>query len=111
MVRWDLDGLEFHRELREEHQKLYEQTVDKWGEESQIAMAIEECAELIVALCHNNRNLKSITREDIVGEIADVSLAIEQLCNILEVTPAEWFTTRENKLKRLKGTINLIYPA
>lgn len=103
-MRWDLDPIKFNRELREEHRNLYKQAVDRWGEDAQISMVFEECSELMVVLSHARRSLKhhTIDREGIISEIADVSLVLEQLCFILKVSPAEWFTARENKLKRLK---------
>ncbi|KKM27423.1 hypothetical protein LCGC14_1574970, partial [marine sediment metagenome] len=92
---------------RDEHRALYKQAIDKWGEAAQIAMVFEECAELMLLLSHARRGLKhhSVTREDIVGEIADVSLGIEQLCCVFNVSPSEWFATREDKLRRLKDRL------
>lgn len=105
---WDLNALEFKAELRKEHRELYKQAIDKWGEDAQIAMVFEECSELMVVLSHARRSLKhhNIDRGDIITEIADVSLMLEQLCFILNVSPAEWFSARENKLKRLRSRLN-----
>ena len=52
----------------------------RWGEESQIGMAIEECAELIVALQkYINRTHTPDTLENIIAEIADVQIMIAQM--------------------------------
>ena len=102
MVRWDLDSLTFNQEIRDEHQELYRKALDAWGQDAQINMAFEECGELIVALCHARRDLKDISREEIVGEIIDVSLMLEQLCHILNVSSAEWCSEREKKLASLR---------
>lgn len=47
-----------------------------WGEDSQIRMAIEECAELIVALSHLYRSSKNT---NVISEIADVLITVNQL--------------------------------
>ena len=105
-MRWDLDAADFNRKLQDEHKNLYQRAIESWGVEAQMNMAYEECAELIVALCHANRKQKQIDRKDIVGEVIDVSLMIEQLCHILDITPAEWFSEREEKLRRLRKLLN-----
>lgn len=106
-MRWDLDPIKFHKELREEHRNLYKQAVEKWGEDAEISMVLEECSELMVVLSHARRSLEhhTVERGDIISEIADVSLVLELLCFILDVSPAEWFNSREIKLKRLKDSL------
>lgn len=51
--------------------------VDTFGIESQKAMAVEECAELINALMKEIRG--RVTDDDIITEIADVQIMCEQL--------------------------------
>ena len=71
------------QDLREkidnEHKELYKACAEKWGVESQILMAIEECSELSVELCHFMRNIKEASVATISDEIADVEIMIEQL--------------------------------
>lgn len=57
-------------------QNLFETVITKFGFDAQKAMAIEECAELINALC------KESADEDIITEIADVQIMCEQLAII-----------------------------
>lgn len=52
-----------------------------FGAESQKAMAIEECAELINALSKEKRG--RVSDEDVITEIADVMIMCEQLAEIL----------------------------
>ena len=61
-------------------QKLYETVITKFGFEAQKAMAIEECAELINALCKEKRG--RATDEEIITEIADLQIMCEQLAII-----------------------------
>jgi len=57
--------------------KLYQATLDKWGDEAQYDQAIEECAELIAALKHFKRG--KVDEAVIIAELADVTLMIGQL--------------------------------
>ena len=50
--------------------------IDTWGEEAQVNMAVEECAELICAIAQDSRGRDNI---DVAGEIADVIIMMEQL--------------------------------
>ena len=56
---------------------LYEQAVAQFGADSQVNMAIEECAELITALRHYARGKVSIGH--VADEIADVEIMMRQL--------------------------------
>jgi len=65
---------------------LYKAAIQKWGETAQLDQAIEECAELIVAINKYKRvilygdsgTIKDVTN-NIKEEAADVSIMIEQL--------------------------------
>lgn len=58
-------------------EKIYQATLDKWGEDAQYDQAVEECAELITALKHYRRG--KIDRQTVIAELADVTLMIGQL--------------------------------
>ena len=58
---------------------LYQKAIDKWGEKSQIMIAIEEAGELITVLAKYGRNINGSTKIDVVNEIADMKIMIEQL--------------------------------
>lgn len=51
--------------------------IEKWGEEAQQRQVIEECGELIVAINHYQRGKGTV--EDVITEIADVSIMCEQM--------------------------------
>ena len=57
--------------------ELFREALNKWGIEAQRAMCIEECAELINALAKERRG--RVTREDILTELADVSIMVDQM--------------------------------
>lgn len=59
------------------HREIYVKTLNKWGEEAQYNQAIEECAELIVALQHFSRG--KVDKDVVVNELADVFLMVGQL--------------------------------
>ena len=61
-------------------QDLFKTVITKFGFDAQKAMAIEECAELINALC--KEKCERATDEDIITEIADVQIMCEQLAII-----------------------------
>ena len=54
--------------------------IKAWGVDSQIDLAIEECAELIVALKHFKR--ERVECDDVFTEIADVVFMMEELALI-----------------------------
>ena len=57
--------------------KIYQATIARWGVDAQYDQAIEECAELIAALKHFKRG--KISREEVIDELADVTLMLGQL--------------------------------
>ena len=84
---------------------LYKKAIQKWGKESQINMAIEECAELIVALSKRFRNRNGSTVDDVIGEMVDVEIMLEQLKLIFDEGVFGVFTFeifKNKKLEKLK---------
>jgi len=86
-----------------DYQAIYRATLAKWGEEAQYDQAIEECAELIAALKHFKRG--RIGSEEIVAELADVSLMIGQLSWMLGNERVE--QAIRDKLQKLEGLLQL----
>lgn len=88
--------------------KLYKKAVDKWGKPVQMCQAVEECAELIVALTKKGRYNNGSTVDEILEEMADVEIMIEQLKYIFnydfQLTPpySKFHAIKKQKLMRLK---------
>ena len=86
--------------------KLYEVAREVWGDDLQINLAVEECAELIVALQHWRRrgpqnDVGEMGCGDVVcGEIADVMILAEQLSVIFG--PERVMARKAFKLARLE---------
>lgn len=68
-------------ELEIDREAFYKDAIFHWGDEAQIDMAVEECAELIDKLQKNKRRRASW--EDIAEEVADVSIMMEQMSLIV----------------------------
>ena len=62
----------------EELNQLYDDCLNFWGEEEQLKVVQEECAELIVAISHYLRNRKG-SRDNVIEELADVKLITDQM--------------------------------
>ena len=83
-----------------EEKEIYRKAIELFGIESQKAVAIEECAELIQAICHTSRNR---TKYSIAEETADVEIMCGQLREIVgDNIVQEW---KAKKLSRLKELI------
>lgn len=82
--------------------QLYLEAILKWGIYSQTNMAIEECAELIVAIRHSSRNKATVL--DVAQEVADVEIMCGQLREIIgnEIVAQ----CKKEKLIRLKKRLN-----
>lgn len=78
--------------------QITEKAVETFGRESQIEMAIEECAELIDALCKLRRN--RVFADAVVTEIADVQIMCEQLSYMFGEQTVAY--ERKRKIERLQ---------
>jgi hypothetical protein len=80
------------------------QAIEKWGEESQMGMAIEECAEFIVA-CRKlsrvgGREIKPESMAAFIDEVADVAIMMRQMTIIAgEYTVNERIAFKIDRLK------------
>ncbi|MBN1956974.1 MAG: antitoxin [Desulfuromonadales bacterium] len=82
---------------------LYQATLKKWGEEAQYDQAVEECAELIIALKHYRRG--KISSQAVVDELADVTLMLGQLTWMFgEDKVADAVNSKLKKLHKLLAT-------
>ena len=83
-------------------EEVYRQTLEKWGTEAQYDQTIEECAELIAALKHHKRG--RIEEDEIIAELADVTLMIGQLSWMLGEDRVE--KAIDLKLAKLQKLLN-----
>lgn len=82
-------------------QNIYMDTVTKWGGKAQCEMAVEECAELIVALKGYDRG--RATEEQVQEEVADVIIMMEQMRYLWGSKQVD--TIKARKLSRLHGRV------
>lgn len=64
-----------------ERHELYNQAIKQWGNNSQMDMCIEECAELIQAISKMKRpnRMAGQALKNLCEEIADVEIMLEQI--------------------------------
>jgi len=106
--------------LKEE--SIYAKALHLKGEVSQVDIAIEECAELIQALIKykrlnegpNQKYEKTLAREKVCEEIADVQIMIEQIKHNFDdgtnpMEPDKWIAEYTNKkLERLRKRLTIM---
>lgn len=80
--------------------EIFEAAIKTFGEKAQEEVAIEECSELIQAICHKHRGRK----DNIAEEIADVEIMLEQL-KIINGCATEVSKIRIEKVTRLYSRI------
>ncbi len=85
--------------------ELLGQALRAWGFDSQMRMAVEECAELIRAVCHFERAILG-SRENVIEEIADVKIMIRQMELIFGADKVQAIVNgkMERLAERLKGS-------
>jgi len=86
--------------------EIYKSTIDLWGEAFQRLMVIEECAELISALCKQFRG--RVDNSTVLEEAVDVQIMINQLRYILNDND-KWNKQMRYKLDRLESMIKGAY--
>lgn len=77
---------------------LYDAAIAKWGVGAQKNMAYEEIGELLTALARDDRG--RVTTEELLTELADVTIMCEQMAYILGFEDYE--KEIERKLIRLR---------
>jgi len=83
---------------------LYVDAILLWGEGSQLTMVIEECSELIKAICKYWRNEPNAR---IVEEAIDVEIMMNQIRVMYNISKEAWERLRIQKLNRLAKLIKL----
>ena len=83
---------------KEDRLSLYKKAIETWGIEAQRNMAFEELGELNTILTRDRRG--RATKEEILTELADVTIMCEQMAVILGFEDYE--KELDNKLIRLR---------
>ena len=82
----------------EEKIELFREVIKAWGIENQVFMVMEESGEMLNALAKANRG--RVTKEDVITELADVSIMMEQMA--VHFGYDEFKAEKERKLNRLR---------
>ena len=83
---------------KEERLKLYNKAIRIWGVGAQKNMIYEEIGELLTALARDDRGRS--TKEDLLTELADVTIMCEQIAYVLGYDDYE--KELDRKLVRLR---------
>jgi hypothetical protein len=91
----------------DEKHALYDLAIQKWGEDFQKIMAVEEMAELTQVLIHSMRKNKTVTYAQVADEIADVRIMLEQMITLFSITDLVEEAT-QRKLGKLKNYLEVL---
>lgn len=86
----------------DERKSIYQTAWQKWGEEAQVMMAVEEMSELTKEICKIYRGKGNI--DNLAEEIADVTIMMEQLRLIYDINDAVC-EQMDLKIKRLQNRL------
>lgn len=99
-------------EIRDTHKQMLYQA-EHFGLKNRMNICIEECAELIQALCKNqrffendvtmNKTLKEVS-DNVIEEIADVEICLKQIKYLMGITQ----DVEEVKAEKIKRTERLL---
>ena len=84
----------------------YKKAIKTYGEKAQKLMAIEEMSELTKEICKDFRG--KLNRKNLIEELADVTITIDQLMMMYEISGDEIEQMRERKIERLKERLEKI---
>ena len=79
-----------------------QKAIDTYGEREQSAMAMEECGELIRAVNKMHRDPNAKNRQNLIEEIADVSIMMNQLLMMYDIDENEVEDVYTDKICRLR---------
>lgn len=82
----------------------YQQALDKWGSDTQSLKAVEELIELALTLLHNRYN--KTDRNDVLSELADVTIMCNQVMLIFDISIDELQEMVTTKLAKLDKALS-----
>jgi len=84
-----------------DNKKLFAQLKELYGIDKQCLVACEECGELIQAISKMRRNpYAPSVRDRLIDEISDVSIMIEQIAFLFDISDEEIEAQKEHKILR-----------
>ena len=86
-----------------EDREVYMDAIRNWGVDAQIDMVYEECGELLTAVSRLRRGRCTI--DDVVTEMADVSIMIDQL-NVMFNLGEKFDKEKSRKINKLRDKLN-----
>lgn len=99
---WDRKQLKYAEIVKtKDDLSIYEKALNKWGVTSQIGMMQEECIELALAIRKMERNGGGEGLEDVIDEIADVTIMTRQM----ELVPG-WKEKIDERIAFKLGRLN-----
>ena len=92
------------------HEETYVKAIEKWGEDPQILMAIEELSELIQVLAKLKRKFNGAGIERLAEEIVDVEIMLSQIKIIFDSDTFNSMLSKfkSEKLERLKKLVGAV---
>lgn len=82
-------------------------TIEVNGDDAQLFVAMEECAELIQAISKYKRYDTGETLENLAEEIADVLIVIDEIKQICNITDEHIKSYHDKKIDRLKERLKV----
>jgi len=105
MTQTKIKGEEKLLKLTMDEADIYRAAVNLWGQRAQLDMVIEECSELIKAICKYRRYIRDPSWKDIVLEAIDVEIMVQQIKHVFHVDQEMWDHLKDVKLAELQAHI------
>ena len=86
-----------------EQYEILTKAIEKYGDDYQMNIAIEELSELQKEICKHKRGFEN--REHIIEEIGDVLITTLELCLIFNIRNIDLYETMERKIRRLERNL------
>ena len=86
---------------------IMKKALETWGIDAQVDCAVEECAEMIVALHkHTKRAKRDDSRYNVLDEITDVFITLSQMRLAFDIGDAELHEHIKKKLSRVEERLS-----
>lgn len=89
-------------EITQEQENVLDKAIYEYGSDAQLDMVVEECSELIKAVCKFKRHKSTANGDEILKECADVVIMVKQALIIINSTDTDLKKEVNYKINRLK---------